>query len=533
MAKYNTGNALGSADPRDLFDNAENLDGAVNSELDTWVDRFGKTRRTMAGIDHDANRAMLAYGYVTKKSFTLGNTLSNPNEVLFNEGDGEYYRWDGSLPKVVAAGSTPETAGGIGNQGWVSVGDAALRDELANGSGSSVGLTGGKTLKEFSENISHYVGIRKPYFTDWSAGASSNYNDVWRYKDGTYWTGLLGDLPDTPYPYNLRRYNILTDPLAVKELIATIASNDADDTTTGSYDLLGALLDCITGRTGIIVNSSFLSGIGTMSSALTVQPLLYRIGMCQRPFDSTEDNPGMSTLSATEAGSGKPGWVNTFAQSNLGDLGITSGSTTKALVFTGKLQDNFLFRHAVTASGDIYVEVMSSAGTWSGKWIQYYSTRNTTVASDGTLSAASPIVRVVESVTDTERTDLLSLDFSQAGDYGAANSEASGVTVTKQSTGVYLITGCSGLYPDGWQVKDAYPIQGSTPVALGRAEAQSDGSVKVSVYARKMTLDSSTMEVTQTLGDLMDVPATSWIDVRVAMPVVTTVSATNTESEGA
>lgn len=50
MTTYNTGNPLGSSDPRDLYDNAENLDEAANSSADTFQDRLGKSRLTWAGI---------------------------------------------------------------------------------------------------------------------------------------------------------------------------------------------------------------------------------------------------------------------------------------------------------------------------------------------------------------------------------------------------------------------------------------------------------------------------------------------------
>ncbi|MGQ5972297.1 SGNH/GDSL hydrolase family protein, partial [Serratia sp. IR-2025] len=46
---YNTGNPLGSTDPRDLFDNAQNFDKALNEQVDTWVDRKGVVRYTWAG----------------------------------------------------------------------------------------------------------------------------------------------------------------------------------------------------------------------------------------------------------------------------------------------------------------------------------------------------------------------------------------------------------------------------------------------------------------------------------------------------
>ena len=49
---YNTGNPLGSSDPRDLFDNAENFDVAINSSADTFEDRLGATRHTLAGYEN-------------------------------------------------------------------------------------------------------------------------------------------------------------------------------------------------------------------------------------------------------------------------------------------------------------------------------------------------------------------------------------------------------------------------------------------------------------------------------------------------
>lgn len=69
-------------------------------------------------------------GYITRRSFEKGFNVTTWNEVLLWEEDGAYYRWDGTLPKNVPAGSTPETSGGIGLGSWVSVGDASLRADL-------------------------------------------------------------------------------------------------------------------------------------------------------------------------------------------------------------------------------------------------------------------------------------------------------------------------------------------------------------------------------------------------------------------
>ena len=60
-------------------------------------------------------------------SFLLGATVTTTDDVVFYETDGKYY---GTLPKVVPAGSTPETSGGIGAGAWVDRTDETLRGEL-------------------------------------------------------------------------------------------------------------------------------------------------------------------------------------------------------------------------------------------------------------------------------------------------------------------------------------------------------------------------------------------------------------------
>lgn len=56
-------------------------------------------------------------------------------------GQGPYFRWDGTYPKTVPAGSTPLTTGGIAAGAWVSVGDASTRSDLASSeAGKGVGM---------------------------------------------------------------------------------------------------------------------------------------------------------------------------------------------------------------------------------------------------------------------------------------------------------------------------------------------------------------------------------------------------------
>ena len=120
---YNTGNPIGSTDARDRSDNSENLDLAVNSLSQTFVDRLGVTRDTLEGIYQKS-------AYYRAGTFGDGYTLTNNRQTLAY-GNVEY-SWSGAFPKVVAAASTPATSGGIGAGAWVDRTDVTLRGELGH-----------------------------------------------------------------------------------------------------------------------------------------------------------------------------------------------------------------------------------------------------------------------------------------------------------------------------------------------------------------------------------------------------------------
>lgn len=137
MTRYNTGNPLGSSAAKDLFDNAQNLDFALNSTTQAlWTDRFGVARRSWYGLEVMVTDAASAFGYQILEgvSFTTGAAV-NINQVLLNLADNAYYQWTGTFPdggKPVPANSSPEAAGGTGPGKWLSVGDTVLRNSLAS-----------------------------------------------------------------------------------------------------------------------------------------------------------------------------------------------------------------------------------------------------------------------------------------------------------------------------------------------------------------------------------------------------------------
>lgn len=52
-------------------------------------------------------------------SFEFGGTITTEDQVMLYEADGHGYAWCGALPKVVSAGSTPASSGGVGPTAWM------------------------------------------------------------------------------------------------------------------------------------------------------------------------------------------------------------------------------------------------------------------------------------------------------------------------------------------------------------------------------------------------------------------------------
>lgn len=157
MATTPTNKPIPSEDPRDLKFNAGKIDEVVNSDAHYYTDRFGVRRWTIAGFQYTAEEAIRNYGYITMDSFEAGEILTLPNQVLRYEANGEYYRWDGEFPKVVPAGSTPDSTGEVKLGAWVSVGDASLRTQLSSyGSGNGDNIVSHK--QPFTGSINSTVG---------------------------------------------------------------------------------------------------------------------------------------------------------------------------------------------------------------------------------------------------------------------------------------------------------------------------------------------------------------------------------------
>src|SRR5690625_3453563 len=139
MTTYNTGNPIGSKDPRDLYDNAENLDEAVNTrQAESWDDRFGVARKTWWGMEREFdtdqasrvnrfNTFIASSGYQFLGDYAADIEITEYNQIV-RDANGEFWRVSGQvgLPYTTTGAGLPE------DDSLTPLGDAVLRQELDN-----------------------------------------------------------------------------------------------------------------------------------------------------------------------------------------------------------------------------------------------------------------------------------------------------------------------------------------------------------------------------------------------------------------
>ena len=156
----------------------------------------------------------------------------------------------------------------------------------------------------------------------------------------------------------------------------------------------------------------------------------------------------------------------------------------------------------------LYLRTLCSTATYNGQIVEFYSTGNTTKASDGTLKVASPVVKI----------------FSDGSFH--LNDESAGCTVTRINTGAYLIEGCMGLNADAaWGgIDGGFDIptdRNKQPLIWLDYEVNADGSVLVKTYHR--THPEAPAFARNELqgindGDPVDIPRDQFVSIRVEMP---------------
>lgn len=128
------------------------LDGAqIREEFDDLVaSNLAFRNEQQAAYDS----FVLSQGWDQVGTFAAGFTFTSPNQVG-QDADGNWWRWNGSLPKVVAAGTLPSY-----DVNYKLVGDGVLRSDLANGSADVAGETSAYVAEhlQFAARIKPVVG---------------------------------------------------------------------------------------------------------------------------------------------------------------------------------------------------------------------------------------------------------------------------------------------------------------------------------------------------------------------------------------
>lgn len=161
MTTYKTGNPLGSTSVKDLYDNAENFDIALNERASrSWEDRLGATRKSWYGIEQDFQDFLLNSGYQDIGDYAPGLVVTARNQVFAK--DGELWRASPSLALPYT------TTGDWGTEGanFVSVGDAVLRQDLSNGTDTDLGVglvVGAARVVDSIADLRLQNGLKNPH----------------------------------------------------------------------------------------------------------------------------------------------------------------------------------------------------------------------------------------------------------------------------------------------------------------------------------------------------------------------------------
>lgn len=142
---YNTGNPLGSTAPKDLYDNASNLDDAVNGPSPAWVDRFGKRRQSWLGLENQVADYLIAMGYEPiHLTYVDGTSLTvlRPTQLIDRAGLTYRVKQPSTFP-VTLTGTWATDASKL-----VEVLDSTLRADLIAPTGTNLVGYGARTLTQ-------------------------------------------------------------------------------------------------------------------------------------------------------------------------------------------------------------------------------------------------------------------------------------------------------------------------------------------------------------------------------------------------
>lgn len=252
-------------------------------------------------------------------------------------------------------------------------------------------------------------------------------------------------------------------------------------------------------RTNLGLGSSATKDVGT-DTGNVMQVGAFNLGTIQGGGPTLDNMDGFT-----------PTGFTSHQNDGLSQLGLTSNTGLTSIILNrGNRPTRIHQAYSLRRTWFSYY----SGSAWA--YHEAYTTGNTTKASDGTLKAASPVARIVASQEACLRADIAEDGFIWCG-CGTVNAEAEGITLSRLDVGIYLLTGSAGLASEGWQLLPPMDPAGMGELGVVEAEKSNNGELVIRLFKRKYML-SDEGEIIKTKGEPMDVPANSWIDVRLDMP---------------
>lgn len=148
--------------PSSAFDvlqrNTQDTDKFVNQETGTFINRFGQEIKPIPVIESEANAAVISLGWHQVGLFADGFTYTLQNDIA-KDAAGDWYRWNGSIPKVVIAGTLPSSDVNFVKIDYKSHADLSDRNP-ADGSAHNaddISKNGGGSLQTFIDETESFI----------------------------------------------------------------------------------------------------------------------------------------------------------------------------------------------------------------------------------------------------------------------------------------------------------------------------------------------------------------------------------------
>lgn len=209
---YNTGNPVGSTDPRDLKDNASNLDDLLNGpnafypsrlgvQKQSWADMQNAFALAQAGREVEFQQFLVDSGFVSLGNYTAGINFTAYNQYMAR--DGFFYR---PAPSSVPFTTTGTWVGGDEDLFVLLSADDVLRQDLADVtvSGNGAGLVAFKQpdIGSVATTVEEKLSERKNAVTDFGAdntGLSDATTALKAFFDACIASGTPGHIPAGDY----------------------------------------------------------------------------------------------------------------------------------------------------------------------------------------------------------------------------------------------------------------------------------------------------------------------------------------------